>query len=70
MTVAHTTLLNYLGKHITVDVPVPVEYDQSGFEQISGVLSYIVIHLDGNHEFALADSDYYFFDKVRIKSEI
>lgn len=70
MTVAHTTLLNYLGKHITVDVPVPIEYKASGFEQISGIVDSVVIHLDGNHEFALADSDYYFFDKVRIKSEI
>lgn len=70
MTVAHTTLLNYLGKHITVDVPVPIEYKASGFEQISGIVDSVVIHLDGNHQFAFADSDYYFFDKVRIKSEI
>lgn len=70
MTVAHTTLLDYLGKHITVSVPVPIEYKESGFEQISGVVDSVVIHKNGNHEFALEDSDYYCFNDVLIKSEI
>lgn len=70
MTVADTTLLNYLGKHITVDVPVPVEYKASGFDQLSGVVVSVNFELDGKHCFCFEDSDYYCFDDVVIKSEI
>jgi hypothetical protein len=36
MAVPHTTLLGYLGKHITFKVPCPIDYNESGFDQLSG----------------------------------
>ena len=69
MTVAHTTLLNYLGKYITVDVPASVEYKESGFEQLSGVVVSVNFELDGKHCFCFEGSDYYCFDDVVIKPD-
>ena len=49
MAVPHTTLLGYLGKHITFKVPCPIEYNESGFDQLSGKVIYVCIALNERH---------------------
>ena len=50
MTVTHSTLLSYLGKQISFKYPVPVEYNSSCFEQISGQVISVLIVLNENHQ--------------------
>ena len=53
MAVAHTTALNLLGKHVTI------EYSIGEFKfSRSGIIDSVVISLDGSFEFFLGDTSY------------
>lgn len=65
MAVAHTTLLEYLGKYVTFKVPVPIGSDQSLFRQVTGKVISVDIDLGGKHSLCilydeLGDSSEYF----------
>lgn len=72
MTVAHTTLLGYLGKYITFKHPVPVEYKESGFDQFHGKVISVCIELNGRHALCvLYDekhdcAEFFEYDKIEI----
>lgn len=53
MTIAHTTLLEYLGKHITYDLAVDQSFDPSGYVQESGQVTGVFIALNGDHQFRI-----------------
>lgn len=50
MAVSHTTLLEFLGKHITYDLVVDLSFDQSGSLRQSGFVTGVLALLDGDHE--------------------
>lgn len=49
MAVAHTTLLEYLGKEVTFKVTLPTDSDQSVFQQITGKVITVAFELNGKH---------------------
>ncbi len=53
MAVPHTTLLGYLGKHITFKVPCPIEFNNSGFDQLSGKVIAVNIELNEKHMYSI-----------------
>ena len=53
MAVAHTTLLEYLGKKITYDLAVDQSFDPSGYIEESGTVTGVLLELDGNHQFCI-----------------
>lgn len=70
MSVSHITLLNYLGKHIVFKVPVPIEYDHSGFEQLSGQVIAVIVDLSQKHALCVqydestGSADNFLFDEM------
>jgi len=61
MAVTHSTLLSYLGKEVTFNYPVPIEYKDSGFDQVTGKVISVCIELDENHQLCVLsdkESDY------------
>ena len=73
MAVPHTTLLGYLGKHITFKVPCPIEFNNSGFDQLSGKVIAVNIKLNEKHSLCVmhdestGSADYYEFEKMLIQ---
>ena len=49
MAVAHTTLLEFLGKKITYDLVVDHSFDPSGYIQESGTVTGVLFDLHGDH---------------------
>jgi len=74
MAVPHTTLLGYLGKHITFKVQCPIDYNESGFDQLSGKVIAVCIELNEKHQLCILhddltdDSDFYEYDEMVILS--
>lgn len=70
MTVAHTTLLAYLGKYITFKFPCPTDYNESGFDQVSGKVISVCIQLNKRHALCVLpdenidSADFYEFSKM------
>lgn len=70
MAVSYNTLLSYLGKQVTFKVPVPVEYDESGFDQVTGKVISVLIELNEKHQLCVlydeeSDSaDFFEFDNM------
>lgn len=67
MAVAHTTLLEYLGKKITYDLAVDQSFDPSGYIEESGTVTGVLLELDGNHQFCIkldGYSDSYEFIRI------
>lgn len=50
MTVAHTTLLEFLGKHIKYQVAVDTSFDESGFVDQSGLVTGVLFELNGDFQ--------------------
>jgi hypothetical protein len=53
MAVAHTTLLEFLGKKITYDLAVDQSFDPSGYIEESGTVTAVLFELDGDHQFCV-----------------
>ena len=72
MTVAHTTVLSYLGKSISFQYPVPVAFDRSGFMQRIGKVIAVCVELDGDHQlcidFGKDDAHFFSFTDLVIQS--
>lgn len=74
MAVPHTTLLGYLGKYITFKVPCPIEYNESGFDQVSGKVISVCIELNQRHALCVMydeetdSADFYDFEEMVIVS--
>lgn len=73
MAVAHTTLLEYLGKKITYDLAVDQSFDPSGFIEETGTVTGVLLELDGDHQLLikLDGFDYHEFIKfseIKLKS--
>lgn len=74
MAVPHTTLLGYLGKYITFKVPCPIEYNESGFYQVSGKVISVCIKLNQRHALCVMydeetdSADFYDFEEMVIVS--
>ena len=70
MAVAHSTLLSYLGKEITFNYPVPIEYKESGFDEVTGKVISVCIELNENHQLCVLfdeesdHADFFEFDKM------
>lgn len=69
MTVEHTTLLQYLGKHIKYQLSVHESFDSSGFISESGVVISVNIELSGDHQLCLK-IDGYAYDEFVSLSEM
>ncbi|MFM2315635.1 MAG: hypothetical protein RLZZ04_4913 [Cyanobacteriota bacterium] len=50
MTVAHTTVLELLGKHIKYQVAVDTSFDESGFVEESGLVTGVLFELNGDFQ--------------------
>ena len=74
MAVAHTTLLELLGKHITYDLAVDHSFDSSGFIHESGLVTAVLLEFDGNHQLCVLvdgfDDNHEFikFSDIKLKS--
>ncbi|RKG47027.1 hypothetical protein D7V64_17240 [Acinetobacter cumulans] len=74
MTVAHTTLLEFLGKKITYDLAVDQSFDSSGYIQESGTVTGVLLELDGDHQLCIkldgyTDShEFVKFSEIKLKS--
>lgn len=72
MTALHTTLLEYLGKHITYDLAVDHSFDSSGCVEESGIVIGVFIALNGNHHFCVKfdnsdNSDFVDLSDIKLK---
>lgn len=69
MAVAHTTVLSYLGKHISFETSVPLDYDQSIFVHRSGKVISVLIELDGDHKLCVdyGNDNAHFFSLTDMK---
>lgn len=70
MAASHTTLLNYLGKHITYDLAVDQSFHPSGYLRQSGQVTGVYLKLDGNHQFSIKIDGYSDFDDFVFLSDI
>ena len=74
MAVAHTTLLEYLGKKITYDLAVDQSFDPSGYIEESGTVTGVLLELDGDHQLCikidgyLDNHEFVKFSEIRLKS--
>ena len=69
MAVAHTTLLQYLGKNITYDVAVDQSFDPSGFVEESGFVTAVLFDLHSDHMLSVKFDDFDSYDDLKF-SEI
>lgn len=58
MAVAHTTLLQFLGKHIQYQLAVDTSFDVSGFVNESGKVTGVLLELDGDHQLCVKVDGY------------
>lgn len=70
---ANTTALHFLGKKITYDLVVDHSFDPSGFIEESGLVTGVLIELDGDHQLCIKLDGYEYhefvkFSEIRIKS--
>lgn len=65
MAVAHTTLLEFLGKKITYDLAVDQSFDPSGIVQESGTVTGVLFELDGNHQLCVKFDNYDSYEFIR-----
>lgn len=73
MAVAHTTLLEFLGKKITYDLAVDQSFDPSGYIEESGTVTGVLLELDGDHQLCVKFDDYDYhefvkFSEIKLKS--
>lgn len=71
MTVAHTTLLEFLGKHIKYQVAVDTSFDESGFVEESGLVTGVLFELNGDFQLCVKIDGYDYeefinFSKMKI----
>ncbi|MDN5557742.1 MAG: hypothetical protein L0G58_14280 [Acinetobacter sp.] len=70
MAASHTTLLNYLGKHITYDLAVDQSFHPSGYLKQSGQVTGVLLQLDGNHQLSIKIDGYADFHDFVLFSDI
>lgn len=58
MAVSHTTLLEFLGKHITYDLVVDHSFDQSGYLRQTGLVTGVLVLFNGDHELLILVDGY------------
>ncbi|MDA4972958.1 hypothetical protein PGK32_18665 [Acinetobacter baumannii] len=58
MAVAHTTLLEFLGKHIKYQVAVDTSFDESGFVEESGFVTGVLFEVNGDCQFCVKIDGY------------
>ena len=58
MTVAHTTVLELLGKHIKYQVAVDTSFDESGFVEESGLVTGVLFELNGDFQLCVKIDGY------------
>jgi hypothetical protein len=71
MTVAHTTVLELLGKHIKYQVAVDTSFDESGFVEESGLVTGVLFELNGDFQLCVKIDGYDYeefinFSKMKI----
>ena len=59
MAVSHTTLLDYLGKEITYQLPANPSIYSSGFKKESGQVIGVLCMLDGDHQLVVRLAEHY-----------
>ncbi|MEB3754863.1 hypothetical protein [Acinetobacter sp. MD2(2019)] len=70
MTNEYNTLLSYLGKEITFNYPVPIEYKESGLYEVTGKVISVCIELNENHQLCVLydessnSADFFEFDQM------